>query len=73
MRAGQVAAAMGLADSAAKREGLRSKLKRLVERGWAVEDGPGLFALCGPVAREIAGQPGGPAGGAGGITSSPAG
>ncbi|WP_279505289.1 hypothetical protein [Actinomadura sp. KC06] len=33
VRAGQVAAAMGLEDSAAKREALRSKLKRLVERG----------------------------------------
>lgn len=55
MRAGQIATAMGLQDSAAKREGLRSKLKRLVEHGWAAEDGPGLFTLAGSVARELAG------------------
>lgn len=34
IRAGQIAVAMGMPDEAAKREGLRSKLKRLVERGW---------------------------------------
>ena len=43
-------------DEAAKREGLRSKLKRLVERGWAGEQGPGLFTVTEPVAREVAGQ-----------------
>ncbi|TDD86103.1 hypothetical protein [Actinomadura rubrisoli] len=53
MRAGQIATAMGLGDEAAKREGLRSKLKRLVERGWACEDGPGLFTLAEPVARQL--------------------
>ncbi|GAA2220687.1 hypothetical protein GCM10009850_122540 [Nonomuraea monospora] len=56
MRAGQIAVAMGLADEAAKREGLRSKLKRLVERGWAREEGPGLFMVTEPVAREVSGQ-----------------
>ncbi|MFF4625729.1 hypothetical protein [Nonomuraea jabiensis] len=56
MRAGQVAVAMGLPDEAAKREGLRSKLKRLVERGWAREQGPGLFTVTEPVAREVTGQ-----------------
>ncbi|MGI5290987.1 hypothetical protein ACQEVF_57935 [Nonomuraea polychroma] len=56
MRAGQIAVAMGLPDEAAKREGLRSKLKRLVERGWAREEGPGLFTVTDPVAREVAGQ-----------------
>lgn len=69
MRAGQIAAAMGLEESAAKREGLRSKLKRLVERGWATERGPGLFTLAGAVAREVAGR----AEGEDGIVSSPAG
>jgi hypothetical protein len=73
MRAGRIATAMGLADSAAKREGLRSKLKRLVERGWVCEDGPGLFALAEPVAREMAGQAAEPVEGEGGIVSSPAG
>jgi len=53
MRAGQILAAMGLPDAAAKREGLRSKLKRLVERGWATEDGPGPFTLAQPVARHL--------------------
>ncbi|MDP4510274.1 hypothetical protein [Nonomuraea turcica] len=56
LRAGQIAVAMGLPDEAAKREGLRSKLKRLVERGWAREEGPGLFTVTEPVAREVAGQ-----------------
>ena len=38
-----------------KVEGLRSKLKRLVERGWLAEEaGPGLFALA---ARNGAGRP----------------
>jgi hypothetical protein len=70
MRAGQIAAAVGLEDSAAKREGLRSKLERLVERGWAVEDGPGLFTLAVRLARELAA---GPDEGGDGIASSPAG
>jgi hypothetical protein len=46
LRAVQIAAAAGLSTDKAKVEGLRSKLKRLVERGWLVEQaGPGLFAL----------------------------
>jgi hypothetical protein len=46
LRAVQIAAAAGLSTDKSKVEGLRSKLKRLVERGWLVEDaGPGLFAL----------------------------
>lgn len=69
MRAGQIAVAMGLEDSAAKREGLRSKLKRLVERGWASENEPGLFTLTGLVGRELAT---GPSDGQDGIASSPA-
>ncbi|WP_336207051.1 hypothetical protein [Nonomuraea sp. LPB2021202275-12-8] len=56
IRAGQIAVAMGLPDEAAKREGLRSKLKRLVERGWAKEEGPGLFTVTEPVAREVSAQ-----------------
>jgi len=55
MRAGQILTAMGLPDEAAKREGLRSKLKRLVERGWAAEDGPGLFTVTGQVAHDLSG------------------
>jgi hypothetical protein len=46
LRAGQIAAAAGLSTDKSKVEGLRSKLKRLVERGWMAEEaGPGLFAL----------------------------
>jgi hypothetical protein len=46
VRAGQIAAAAGLSTDKAKVEGLRSKLKRLVDRGWLAEEaGPGLFAL----------------------------
>jgi hypothetical protein len=45
LRAGSIAAAAGLSTDKSKIEGLRSKLKRLAERGWLAEDGPGLFAL----------------------------
>ncbi|WP_326626739.1 hypothetical protein OIE67_30115 [Nonomuraea fuscirosea] len=40
-----------MADAAAKREGLRSKLKRLVEREWVREERPGLFTVAEMVAR----------------------
>jgi hypothetical protein len=46
LRAMQIAAAAGLSTDRPRVEGLRSKLKRLVERGWLVEEaGPGLFGL----------------------------
>ncbi len=45
LRAGGIAAAAGLSTDKSKVEGLRSKLKRLAERGWLAEDGPGLFSL----------------------------
>ncbi len=41
----QLAAALGLEVVAAKVEGVRSKVKRLVARGWLVEDRPGMFSL----------------------------
>jgi hypothetical protein len=44
LRAGQIAAAAGLPADRGKVESLRSKLKRLAERGWLAEDA-GLFAL----------------------------
>jgi chromosome segregation ATPase len=44
LRAGQIAAAAGLSTDRGKVETLRSKLKRLAERGWLAEDA-GLFAL----------------------------
>ncbi|MFJ3673515.1 hypothetical protein ACIPSE_44420 [Streptomyces sp. NPDC090106] len=43
MRAHHLCAALGLSTDKSKVEGFRSKLKRLVERGWLVEQGPGLF------------------------------
>jgi hypothetical protein len=45
LRAGRIAVAAGLSSGKSQVEGLRSKLKRLVERGWLAEDGPGLFTL----------------------------
>jgi hypothetical protein len=55
MRAGKISSALGRGESAAKVEGLRSKLKRLVERGWLTEDAPGMFALAEPVRRQVTG------------------
>src|SRR5260370_36449949 len=43
-RAGQIAAAAGLSTGRGKVETLRSKLKRLAERGWLAAEA-GLFAL----------------------------
>lgn len=45
VRAATIAAACGLSTDKSKVEGLRSKLKRLVERGWLIENGPGRFAV----------------------------
>jgi hypothetical protein len=46
LRAAQFAAAAGLSTDRGKVETLRSKLKRLAERGWLAEEaGPGLFTL----------------------------
>jgi hypothetical protein len=43
MRCQQLATALGLDAVPAKVEGLRSKAKRLVERGWALQVRPGVF------------------------------
>ncbi|MDH2390635.1 hypothetical protein QCN29_17935 [Streptomyces sp. HNM0663] len=43
MRCQQLAAALGLQADPAKVEGLRSKAKHLVERGWALQARPGVF------------------------------
>lgn len=46
LRVVQIAAAAGLSTGKAGVETLRSKLKRLAERGWLTEEaGPGLFGL----------------------------
>lgn len=47
MRCQQLAAALGLQAVPAKVEGLRSKAKRLVERGWALQVRPGVFTQLG--------------------------
>jgi hypothetical protein len=57
MRAGSIAAAAGLSTDKSKIEGLRSKLKRLAERGWLTEDGPGLFTLPRREARDASHPP----------------
>ena len=44
VRAGVLAAALGLERVPAKVEGVRYKLKRLVGRGWLAEREPGVFA-----------------------------
>ncbi|MGW4985795.1 hypothetical protein [Streptomyces mirabilis] len=43
MRCQQLATALGMEVIPAKVEGLRSKAKRLVERGWALQVRPGVF------------------------------
>ncbi|MEU8171908.1 hypothetical protein AB0C14_03445 [Microbispora hainanensis] len=53
MRAGEIVAALGLPVGAAKVEGMRSKLKRMVERGWLTEQSPGLFSVTGQEAAQI--------------------
>lgn len=45
VRCQQMAAVLGFEAVPAKVEGVRSKLKRLAARGWAVEAAPGLFAV----------------------------
>lgn len=55
MQAKQIVPRIGLPAVTAKIEGTRGKLKRLVERGWLVEDQPGQF---GPVRRAAGGKSG---------------
>lgn len=49
MQAKQIVPRIGLPAVTAKIEGTRGKLKRLVERGWLVEERPGLFTAAHPV------------------------
>jgi hypothetical protein len=55
LRARQVCQAVGAGAEARHREGMRIKLKRLVERGWLVEAEPGLFACAQDVAAGLDG------------------
>jgi hypothetical protein len=45
VRCQQLAGGLGFDLVPKKIEGIRSKLKQLVDRGWAVEQAPGLFAV----------------------------
>jgi hypothetical protein len=58
LRAVGIAAAAGLPASKSQVEGLRSKLKRLAERGWLAEEGPGLFMLSRHDAQDAPDSPG---------------
>lgn len=44
LRAKEISMSLGLGEEPRHVEGMRSKLKRLVERGWLVEAEPGRFA-----------------------------
>ncbi|MFD7836159.1 hypothetical protein [Streptomyces sp. NPDC059761] len=54
VRAKQIVPRIGLPAETGKIEGTRSKLKRLVERGWPDEDTPGMFT---PARRRMAASP----------------
>jgi hypothetical protein len=54
VRAKQIVPRIGLPAETGKIEGTRSKLKRLVERGWLDEDTPGMFT---PARRRMATSP----------------
>ncbi|MER7960380.1 hypothetical protein [Streptomyces sp. NPDC096030] len=43
LRAKEISVALGMGDQPRHVESMRSKLKRLVERGWLIETGPGQF------------------------------
>ncbi|MGH9004779.1 MAG: hypothetical protein ACRDYV_16780 [Acidimicrobiia bacterium] len=55
LRARQVCQAVGAGAEPRHREGMRIKLKRLVERGWLVEAEPGLFACAAGAAAALDG------------------
>ncbi|WP_328841023.1 hypothetical protein [Streptomyces europaeiscabiei] len=48
VQAKQIVPRIGLPAVTAKIEGTRGKLKRLVGRGWLVEDAPGQFTVARP-------------------------
>ncbi|WP_330334851.1 hypothetical protein OHS33_00380 [Streptomyces sp. NBC_00536] len=56
VRAKDIAVALGLETSPAKVEGVRSKAKRLAERGWLVQEASGMFSVG---RRPVAGPVGG--------------
>lgn len=56
LRARQVCQAVGTGVEPRHREGMRIRLKRLVDRGWLVEASPGLFACAAGVAEALDGS-----------------
>ncbi|WP_327238843.1 hypothetical protein [Streptomyces sp. NBC_01317] len=56
MRAKEIAVVLGLEPTPAKVEGVRSKARRLAERGWLVLEASGMFS---PRRRSVAGPGGG--------------
>ncbi|MFJ5678445.1 hypothetical protein [Streptomyces sp. NPDC093097] len=57
LKAREIAVELGLERTPAKVEGLRSKARRLAERGWLVQESAGTFgAGRGPVAVPDAGS-----------------
>jgi hypothetical protein len=71
MRAHHICSALGLSTDKSKVEGFRSKLKRLVERGWLTEEGPGLFTPCQLAADGDAPEQAGPSAARGGAGVGP--
>lgn len=60
MGARRAAVVLGWDSASASRvEGARARLKRLVERGWLVEQKPGRFTPPAPEQNTGAGRPGG--------------
>jgi hypothetical protein len=59
LRAKQLSVALGLGTEPRHVEGMRSKLKRLVRRGWLAEVEPGLFACASGIAGGAGGLEGG--------------
>lgn len=55
LKAREIAVQLGLETTPAKVEGVRSKARRLAERGWLVQETSGMFSAARPVAVPDAG------------------
>jgi hypothetical protein len=55
LKAREIALELGLETTPAKVEGVRSKARRLAERGWLVQESSGMFSAARPVAVPDAG------------------
>ncbi|HBF80179.1 MAG TPA: hypothetical protein DD420_09695, partial [Streptomyces sp.] len=57
VRAKEISVVLGLGSTPAKVEGVRSKARRLAERGWLVQEASGMFSAGrGPVAGQDGGS-----------------